>query len=127
MTTATQTTDLGILTTDEFRAEFKTLRRNALHCVSKAEWMEAVTALLPEGEEPTPQDWVMAAEQATTHCDRCQGSGTYVWGAVINGKPSHSGDCYRCEGKGYQNQYDYMRNAIYDRHAIVNAFRQMVG
>jgi hypothetical protein len=114
MTTATQTTDLGILTTDEFRAEFKTLRRNALHCVSKAEWMEAVTALLPEGEEPTPQDWVMAAEQATTHCDRCQGSGTYVWGAVINGKPS-------------QNQYDYMRNAIYDRHAIVNAFRQMVG
>jgi hypothetical protein len=125
MTAALKTTDLGILTTEEFRAEFKALRRNALHCTSKAEWMEAVTALLPD--DPTPQDWVWAAEIAITKCDRCSGTGRYSWGASVNGKMTHSGPCFRCEGKGHHNQDDYKRNWAYDRYAVVAAFRAMVG
>ena len=33
-------------------------------------------------------------------CDRCGGSGTYVWGAMINGNPQYAGTCYKCEGRG---------------------------
>ena len=31
-------------------------------------------------------------------CDRCGGTGTYVWGAMINGTPQYSGVCYKCAG-----------------------------
>jgi hypothetical protein len=33
----------------------------------------------------------------------------------------HSGPCYRCEGKGRQDQDDFCRNRTYDRHAIRRA------
>ena len=33
-------------------------------------------------------------------CWKCGGSGTYYWGAVINGSPSYAGMCYACEGSG---------------------------
>ena len=33
-------------------------------------------------------------------CDRCGGTGTYVWGAIINGVPQYAGECYKCEGAG---------------------------
>lgn len=31
-------------------------------------------------------------------CSRCGGTGVYVWGAIINGNPSHAGTCYKCNG-----------------------------
>lgn len=31
-------------------------------------------------------------------CDRCGGTGTYVWGAIINGCPQYAGVCYKCGG-----------------------------
>lgn len=33
-------------------------------------------------------------------CDRCGGTGTYTWGAVINGVPQFAGTCYKCSGSG---------------------------
>lgn len=33
-------------------------------------------------------------------CDRCGGSGVYIWGAIINGSPSHAGTCFKCGGSG---------------------------
>lgn len=33
-------------------------------------------------------------------CDRCNGSGFYVWGAVVNGNPTHGGTCFKCGGSG---------------------------
>lgn len=33
-------------------------------------------------------------------CDRCGGTGTYVWGAIINGCPQYAGVCFKCEGVG---------------------------
>ena len=33
-------------------------------------------------------------------CYRCNGTGVYRWGAVINGKSAHSGACYACQGGG---------------------------
>jgi len=56
-------------------------------------------------------------------CDRCNGTGTAIWGAIVNGKPTHSGTCYRCQGKGLQTEADKRRNYGYDCHAAVRAFR----
>ena len=33
-------------------------------------------------------------------CDRCGGTGTYVWGAIINGCPQYAGTCFKCGGEG---------------------------
>lgn len=33
-------------------------------------------------------------------CYRCGGTGTYHWGAVINGVSQHSGPCFACQGGG---------------------------
>jgi hypothetical protein len=38
---------------------------------------------------------------STEPCFRCgPGNGTYYWGAVINGVPQYSGQCFRCHGTG---------------------------
>ncbi len=73
----------------------------------------------------TPVEWIMAAKSVVHTCPKCHGSGSYGWGAVINGKISHSGPCFRCGGKG-KLDFDDMRRCIgYDNHAIVAAFRGM--
>jgi len=37
-----------------------------------------------------------------------------VWGAIVNGQPTHSGTCFRCGGKGWQDESDKRRNWGYD-------------
>lgn len=32
-------------------------------------------------------------------CDRCNGTGIYVWGAIIDGSPQYAGVCYKCGGE----------------------------
>lgn len=98
------------------RFRFKQLKANALYNASEAEWMAEVTKLA--GSQPTPEKWVEAAEKATTKCDRCH-NGVYSWGACVNGSMQHSAPCFRCQGKGRQNQADYTRNIAYDRHRKV--------
>lgn len=56
-------------------------------------------------------------------CWRCRGTGIYQWGAVVNGKCTHSGACYQCQGKGWQSDDDKRRNAAYMRYAIVRSFQ----
>ena len=70
----------------------------------------------------TPTDWIMAVKRVTCKCPRCF-SGTYYWGACINGKMSHSAPCARCSGKGRMNFDDMRRGRAYDRHAISRACR----
>jgi hypothetical protein len=96
------------------RAEFRTLRRNSGTSAMPDEWMAAVRAeLTRHGIDPTEADhaqWVEAARNARTECDRCHGSGLFCWGAIVNGVPTHQGMCFRCEGRGTQGQADYRRN-----------------
>lgn len=33
-------------------------------------------------------------------CDRCDGTGVYKWGAIINGRAQYAGVCYKCDGAG---------------------------
>ena len=46
-----------------------------------------------------PASFVFAFK-AEEKCQRCSGTGTYVWGTILNGVPSHGGVCYRCNGNG---------------------------
>ena len=53
-------------------------------------------------------------------CAKCGGTGTYSWGVVTNGKPSRSGSCNSCSGKGHQTREDIQRNESYNRHKLAN-------
>jgi hypothetical protein len=53
------------------------------------------------------------------HCGRCAGTGQFITGTT-NGIPTGpGGQCFRCGGKGYQNQKDMRRNDYYDAHRVV--------
>jgi hypothetical protein len=57
-------------------------------------------------------------------CGRCAGTGQFVT-MVVNGKPTGpGGECYRCQGKGYQTPEDEKRNDAFDEWSAVNAIRQ---
>ena len=73
--------------------------------------------------EVTPDEWITAIKDVRCNCARCKGSGTYYWGACINGKMTHSAPCARCDGKGWMNFDDMRRGKAYDAHAIVRACR----
>jgi hypothetical protein len=48
-------------------------------------------------------------------CCKCHGTGTYQWGAVVNGVPSKSGACFSCRGTGRQSSRQIRRNRTYNR------------
>ena len=51
-------------------------------------------------------------------CAKCHGSGLYVWGAIVNGQPTHSGPCHSCQGTGVQTRDDITRNRVYNKHKV---------
>jgi hypothetical protein len=68
-------------------------------------------------------DWIMAVKAVKCKCERCRGTGTYSWGACINGRMTHSGSCARCGGNGVMTFDDMRRGRAYDNHAIARAAR----
>lgn len=65
----------------------------------------------------------MTGETKREKCERCRGTGEYIWGAIVNGVPTHRGVCFHCGGKGHQDEADKRRNRNYWRYACVAAFR----
>lgn len=51
-------------------------------------------------------------------CPKCSGTGTYNWGAVVNGTPTHSGPCHSCKGTGTQDKRQIATNHAYNRHKL---------
>ena len=51
-------------------------------------------------------------------CPKCRGSGLYSWGAIVNGRPSKSGQCHSCGGTGRQTRRDILRNVAYNRYKL---------
>ena len=73
-------------------------------------------ALGANADSATPEQWVAAAKLVKVPCRRCAGTGRYVT-MVENGIPKGpGGDCYRCAGKGWQNDADACRNRTADRY-----------
>jgi len=88
----------------------------------------AVKAVLDKAgvTEPTPKQWVQAAKAVSFPCPRCAGTGQFVT-MVVNGKPTGPGGiCFRCEGKGRQNDSDRRRNYGYDSYAFAKAAQAMM-
>lgn len=61
----------------------------------------------------------VAGQPQLHFCDKCRGTGVYLWGAVINGWPSRQGQCFQCNGKGYTDSRDRRRNKYYWNHKVV--------
>jgi DnaJ-class molecular chaperone len=56
-------------------------------------------------------------------CEKCKGTGTYSWGAVVNGQPQHSGTCFSCRGTGKQSSRQIKRNKTYNRFKVAEICR----
>lgn len=55
-----------------------------------------------------------ARREPTAHCHACNGTGKRLsrsTGGIVS-----VGVCFRCRGKGYQDEADQRRNQYYDRH-----------
>jgi hypothetical protein len=115
--------DLTLLTVEQLRNVYRFYRRAALYGISEVELAEHLDPFTGS----TPVGWIEAIKTIQTECDKCSGSGTYQWGACINGRMTHSGSCFRCEGKGYQTMDDFRRNRGYDQHAVRRVCAEMVG
>jgi hypothetical protein len=56
------------------------------------------------------------AKPKPKRCGRCAGTGRFITG-TLNGVPTGPGGiCFRCEGKGFQDERDVKRNDNYDRY-----------
>ena len=111
--------DYDALEVDTLRAIFAELRDIARYTMGKGRADSAVKQAMPN----TPAGWLEAVRALKCTCERCKGSGTYSWGASINGKMTHSAPCARCAGKGYMTFDDMRRGRAYDNHAIARACR----
>lgn len=74
----------------------------------KADWL-ANCLLLVFTYRQQAADAAAEAAALQTVCTVCNGEGTYDGGHWV-------GKCFRCDGKGYQDDTDKLRNAKYDRY-----------
>jgi hypothetical protein len=111
--------DYAALEVDTLRAIFAELRDIVRYTMGKDCADLAIESRCPA----TPVGWVMSARWVECDCERCKGSGTYYWGASINGKMSHSAPCARCGGNGRMTFDDMRRGRAYDKQAIARACR----
>ena len=111
--------ELSELPVETLRGIFRTYRKTMGYVTTRADIADALACADPK----TPAEWVIAMRGMTTNCDRCRGTGTYSWGACVNGRMEHSGTCFRCQGKGYLTMSDSRRCYGYDNYAISTACR----
>jgi hypothetical protein len=116
--------DVTDMTISDLRDEYRRLASDGRFMFGPA-WDEAVLATLARRglgrDSAAPADWVDAARATVLECERCHGGGVYYWGAVVNGRPTHSGDCYQCRGNGTQDADDMRRNHYYILYSIGRA------
>lgn len=98
------------------RKEYATIRRRALNAAdtpddyTAADFDRAARAMV--ADDPTPEMWVKLASRVEVPCLRCNATGAY------GGATGH-GDCFRCGGKGRQDDSDRRRNYGYDNNRSI--------
>jgi hypothetical protein len=75
-----------------------------------AEVKRLLQSLKEKNPNPSHEAWVWAAQQVEFGCPKCDTTGQYK-SPVTNAY----GMCFRCGGKGYQNDRDRRRNIAYDK------------
>jgi hypothetical protein len=111
------------------RAYHRVMKRSLAK--TPAEFNAAVIARFDKANVPeesrTPKAFLNFAKKVSFPCRRCAGTGQYIT-KVVNGTPTGPGGiCYRCNGKGRQNDADRCRNYGYDNYAFAKAAHAMVG
>jgi hypothetical protein len=110
------------------RTEFKAVKRILSHHMNNAEFQAAMEyafegvcegCAIDEEHPSSGELYVRAIKHITIPCEKCHGTGVFSWGPVNNGQVAHSGDCYRCIGKGKQSISDLRRNYGYDNYAPI--------
>lgn len=70
----------------------------------------------PPNPMTLPQQWVEAAREVRFPCGRCGGTGRFITGMLNGQLTGPGGECFRCKGKGTQNDHDVRRNEVHDQH-----------
>lgn len=106
-------------TLTKLRREYAKIRTRS-HCHDAVEFDAAVKAYMAEhAMAETPELFLRAARLVTFPCRRCAGTGAFIT-YVENGQPKGPGGvCFRCAGKGRQNDRDARRNYGADMHQRV--------
>jgi hypothetical protein len=103
------------------RAVFAELREIVRYTMGEDHADSAIRCAYPVQTPDSPVEWIMSVFRVTCKCERCRGTGTYSWGACINGRMTHSGSCARCGGNGEMTFDDMRRGRAYDSYAIARA------
>lgn len=103
---------------DELRQLYRKIRSRS-HARTPAEFLAAVVKLLAGKANPTPGEYVAAAQRATFPCRRCAGTGQFITYVENNVPRGPGGACFRCNGKGVRNDADQRRNYGHDMHQKV--------
>lgn len=112
--------DYAALDIETQRAVYAELREIVRYTMGKD---DADDAIRMHFAGTPPANWIMAVKAVTCKCERCRGTGTYSWGACINGRMTHSAPCARCGGNGKMTFDDMRRGRAYDEYAIARACR----
>ena len=110
-----------------FKVQYSWIAKRSL-ATSMIQFNKAVKAILAGVgiTKPTEKQWVQGAKAVSFPCQRCAGTGLYIT-MVENGVlKGPGGACFRCDGKGRQNDGDRRRNHGYDRYAAAKACEAMM-
>jgi hypothetical protein len=113
--------DYATLDVETARVVFAELREIVRYTMGRDDADSAIRCAFPCNAEESPVEWIMSVMRVTCKCARCRGSGTYYWGACINGRMTHSAPCARCGGNGVMTFDDMRRGRAYDNYAICRA------
>lgn len=94
--------------------------RSRSHAENNKEFDRRVLAYMEKKKlQRTPENFLLVAKCVSIPCRRCAQTGRFITGS-LNGQPTGPGGiCYRCEGKGWQDDSDARRNYGADVNQIV--------
>lgn len=102
------------------------MQKRVLACVKHAG--EVMERRKDKGEWKAPAVDIESTEESYPRpCPKCHTTGTYGWGACVNGVMEHTGKCFACDGKGQQTLADAKRCETYWGHKLAEGMSADMG